>query len=157
MGHYPALLAMLTSVGGEMVALHRTYLTLDGDKADVPVVKKLTPACGPLKGACIRLGEARAGVIGVAEGIETALAAAAGSNLPVVAAYCASNLASWQWPACARRIVVFADADKAGHAAADALRMRALRTGVVCEVHAPSQPDADWADVWAQRIQEGAA
>ena len=57
------------------VALHRTYLTADGRKADVPSVKKLTGAAGPLAGACIPLHKPARGCIGIAEGIETALAA----------------------------------------------------------------------------------
>lgn len=76
------------------MAIHQTYLTADGYKADVPSVKKMSPTAGSLAGGCIPLADANKGVIGVAEGIETALAAGLGSALPVVAAYSATCLAA---------------------------------------------------------------
>ncbi len=133
------------------MALHRTYLTADGRKADVPTVKKLTGAAGPLAGACIPLHMPAHGVIGVAEGIETALAASQASAVPTVAAYCAGALAGYLWPAGVRRLVVFADADKAGREAAAALRARALAARLRCEVLTPTAEGADWCDVWAAR------
>ena len=70
------------------------------------------------------------------------------------------NLAEWQWPAGVQRLVIFADNDKAGREAADTLRTRALRAGLRCEVLTPTDPGADWSDVWTQRgavTIEGAA
>ena len=75
LGTFPAMVARMTAPDGCIVALHRTWLTRDGRKADVPDPKKLTPAAGPLAGACIALMKPSAGVIGIAEGIETALGA----------------------------------------------------------------------------------
>jgi phage/plasmid primase-like uncharacterized protein len=109
-------------------------------------------------GGCIRLAEpTRAGSIGIAEGIETAIAACMASGLPVCAAYSASALAAWQWPDTARGLVIFADADPAGSAAADKLRQRAQAAGLRVEVLTPSTPGADWCDVWASREQEAPA
>ena len=54
----------------------------------------------------IVLGSGGSSVVGVAEGIETALAAHAASGIATDAAYCAGNLAAWSWPSCARRLVV---------------------------------------------------
>lgn len=151
LGEYPAMVAPLVAPDGRMVALHRTYLTRDGRKADVPTVKKLTGAAGPLAGACIPLHKPVYGCIGIAEGIETALAAWRASGVPTVAAYCAGNLAAWQWPAGVQRIVIFADADKAGREAAHTLRERALKARLRVEVMAPTTEGADWCDVWAER------
>lgn len=148
LGRFPALVAPITAPDGRVVSLHRTYLRTDGNKAHVPIVKKLTAAAGSLAGAAIPLGSMQNGLIGIAEGIETALAAWAGSGVPTVAGYCANALAGWQWPAGARRIVVFADHDRAGLDAAEALQARALKGGLRCEVHTPSEPGQDWADVW---------
>jgi len=134
-----------------MLALHRTYLSRDGRKADLPTVKKLTGTAGPLTGACIPLFKPRAGVLGIAEGIETALAAWCASAVPVVAAYSAGALAAWRWPQGLQRIVVFADFDKAGQEAADSLRARALAAHLPCEVLTPTTEGADWCDVWAGR------
>lgn len=152
-GTFPTMVAPLVAPDGRMVALHRTYLTSDGRKADVPQVKKLTGTAGQLMGACIPLHKPVAGCIGIAEGIETALAAWAGSGVPTVAAYSAGALAAWQWPPDTRRIVVFADADDAGRAASREFRarVRAMRAEIRCDVLAPNVEGLDWCDVWAAR------
>ncbi len=151
LGTFAAMVARMVSADGRMVALHRTYLTLDGRKAQVPEVKKLTGAAGPLAGACIPLHKPARGYIGIAEGIETALAAWCASGVPTVAAYCAGSLAAWRWPAGVQRLVIFADADKAGREAADKLRARALGSGLRAEVLTPTDEGADWCSVWAER------
>lgn len=146
---FPAMVAPIVAPDGRTVALHRTYLTADGRKADVPSPKKLISAAGPMAGACIPLHKPARGCIGIAEGIETALAAWCASGVPTVAAYCAGNLAAWQWPAGVQRLVIFADADKAGREAADTLRARALSRHLRCEVVTPTDHGSDWCDVWA--------
>ncbi len=150
-GSYPAMIAPLIRADGVVLALHRTYLTAHGSKAAVPTVKKLTGAAGPLAGACIPLHDAQDGVIGIAEGIETAQAAHLASGVPTVAAYCANNLAAYAWPPAVKRIVVFADADPAGAAAAQSLKARAIGAGLSVAVMTPTTPGVDWCDVWAQR------
>jgi putative DNA primase/helicase len=71
--------------------------------------------------------------------------------LPTVAAYCAGNLAAYTWPPGVNRIVVFADADPVGAAAAQALKARAILAGLSVAVMTPTTPGADWCDVWVQR------
>ncbi|MDL2339285.1 MAG: toprim domain-containing protein [Pseudomonadota bacterium] len=149
LGTFPAMVAPIVAPNGRTVALHRTYLTTDGRKADLPSPKKLTSAAGPLAGACIPLHRPARGCIGIAEGIETALAARCASGVPTVASYCAGNLAAWQWPPGVQRLVIFADADKAGREAADTLRARALSRHLRCEVMTPTDVGSDWCDVWA--------
>ena len=151
LGTFPAMVAPLVTPEGHIVSLHRTYLTTDGNKADVPTPKKLTGAAGPLTGACIPLQKPMQGRIGIAEGIETALAAWAGSGVPTVAAYCANALAGYLWPAGVRRLVIFADADKAGREAAQALQSRARAGGLRYDVLCRPTEGNDWADVWAAR------
>ena len=151
LGRYPAMLAPIVS-GGKLLAIHRTYLG-DGCKADVPTPKKLTAASGPLAGACIPLDRPRGGVLGIAEGIETAVAASLGSGLPVVAAYCANALAGFTFPRCIERLVIFADHDPAGQKAAAALSHRATRAGLTPKTLTPSKPRSDWADVWLEGLQ----
>lgn len=150
-GTYPAMIAPLTRIDGQVLALHRTYLTTQGFKAPVATVKKLTGAAGPLAGTSIPLHDVQGGVLGIAEGIETAQAAHLASGLPTVAAYCAANLAAYLWPKGVRRIVVFADHDHAGVAAALKLKTRALRAGLSVTVMSPTTPGTDWCDVWAHR------
>lgn len=156
-GRYPAMVAPLVSPDGLVLALHRTYLTADGRKAPVPTVKKLTKASGSLSGTCIPLHEAQRGVIGIAEGIETAQAAHLASGLPTVAAYCASNLAAFLWPDAINRIVIFADADRAGADAAQCLKVRAMRAGINAVVLTPREIGTDWCDVWARRTLANAS
>lgn len=153
-GNYPAMLAPVVDRSGAVLAWHRTYLTNDGRKASVPgPVKKLSPAAGLLSGCCIPLQEPKANAIGIAEGIETALAANLASGVPVVAAYSAGNLAAWKWPA-VRRVVVFGDADRAGRKASEQLRARVTAAGIACEVLTPEVEGSDWCDVWAARTAE---
>lgn len=151
LGAFPAMVAPIVAPDGRTVALHRTYLQPDGRAADVPSPKKLTGTAGPLPGACIPLHQPARGCMGIAEGIETALAAWCASAVPTVAAYCAGNLAAWRWPPHLQRLVIFADADKAGREAADTLRARALRARLHCDVLTPTTERADWCDVWAER------
>jgi len=147
---FPAMVVPIVAHDGRIVALHKTYLTWEGRKADVPgPVKKLSGACGSLTGASIQLGEPKRGLIGVAEGIETALAAALLSDIPTVAAYCANGVAQWRWPGAARKIVIFADHDAAGQDAAQTLMSRATRGGVRADLLVPSIAGADWLDVLA--------
>lgn len=151
LGDFPAMVAPLVAPDGRIVALHRTFLTPEGRKADVPTPKKLTRAAGPLAGACIPLAKPLRGCLGIAEGIETALAASCASGVPTVAAYCAGNLAAWRWPAGLRHLVIFGDADAAGRAAAETLRTRARAAGLRCDVLIPATEGADWCDVYAER------
>jgi phage/plasmid primase-like uncharacterized protein len=148
LGRFPTMLAPIVR-DGKLIAIHRTYLT-DGKKAEVPTPKKLTAAAGPLAGACIPLAVPRCGVLGIAEGIETAAAASLGSGLPVVAAYCANALSGFHWPRGIDRLLIFADNDLAGQQAATALAQRANKAGIDNKTLTPSRPGADWADVWLE-------
>ena len=67
-GVFPAMLAQLVNARGNICGLHRTYL-LDGAKAPVDHPRKVLGVSG-----VVRLFEPVGGVLGVAEGIETALA-----------------------------------------------------------------------------------
>ena len=143
---HPAMIALVTGPDGAPVILHRTYLTVDGRKAPLEAPKRLTPG-SIVKGAAVRLAAA-GDVLGIAEGIETALSASAVFGVPCWAATNAAMLAGWQPPAAVKRIIIFADNDLsyAGQAAAYALARR-IGPGPVVEVQIPSKPGADWNDV----------
>ena len=152
-GTYPAMLAKFRAADGRCVAIHQTYLTRDGRKADVPSPKKMSPAAGLLMGGCIPLADPFGRVLGVAEGIETALCAGAASALPVVATYSAACMGGFQWPESVGRLVIFADNDAngTGQAAARKLETRARAAGLSVSVLTPQTPGEDWADVYARR------
>lgn len=153
LGEHPAMLAAFRGAKGEVVGVHQTYLTRDGRKASVPTVKKMSPAAGLLMGGCIPLADPVDQLLGVAEGIETALCAGIASGIPVVAAYSAGCLAGYQWPKLVKRLVIFADHDEngTGQVAARKLEGRARAAGVLVSVLIPQTRGDDWADVYARR------
>jgi putative DNA primase/helicase len=148
---HPAMIAMVTGPDGAPSTLHRTYLTNDGRKAPVTEPRRLMPGI-IAKGAAIRLGPA-GDVLGIAEGIETALSATALFGVPCWAAVSAAMLAAWQPPTEAKRIIVFGDNDPnyAGQSVAYALARRLGSDEQVVEVQIPTEVGADWNDVYQLR------
>lgn len=152
-GRFPAMLAAVTSPTGELVTIHRTYLTSDGCKAPVPTVKKLCSPAGAMGGASIKIGtpttrpDGRLG-LGIAEGIETALAAAILFGVPVWAGVSAHGLASFAPPPSVRNLYVFADNDESetGQKAAAQLAERLTRQGFTIRKHTPPAIGCDWHD-----------
>ncbi len=145
-GVRPAMVALIAGADGKPANLHRTFLGPNG-KADIDEPRATMPGSLP-EGCAIRLsmhGER----LGIAEGIETALAASARFNLPVWAAINATMLSKWAAPAGVREVIVFGDNDPkfGGAAAAYALAHRlAARDGLVVDVAIPRAKGKDWAD-----------
>lgn len=159
MGWHPVMLGAVTDAARQLVSLHRTHLTKDGRKADVPIVKKLTGCSARLAGCSVKLYQAGPiqGVpcIGVAEGIETALACFAASGTPTVSAISAQGMERYQWPDDIKSLIVFADHDisQVGQRAAAALERRAKTGRLAVRIRTPPQVGTDWADVWAARVE----
>jgi putative DNA primase/helicase len=164
-GRFPAMVALVTDSDGMPVTVHRTYLTADGRKAPVAEPKKLMGSPGHrLVGGAIRLS-APGPVLGVAEGVETALAVHLRTDMPVWSAVSAGLLARLEPPAGTSLVVIWADRDRsgAGQAAALSLRERLLGRGIAAAVHLPPGPipagekGIDWADVWCNHAERAAA
>ena len=119
-GHYAAMVAPIRSQAGEIIAVHLTYL-LAGQKAPVASPRKII---GSPKGGAIRLCLA-GDEVGLAEGIETAIAARALFDKPVWSCLSASLAESVELPDHIRRVHFYADADEAGRKAAVAFMRRA--------------------------------
>jgi len=87
-------------------------------------------------------------VLGVAEGIETALAAAQLFGIPTWSALDAGGVERFEPPAEVERLIVFGDNDVngAGQRAAYALAAR-LSGRLKIEVKIPEKPGTDWNDV----------
>lgn len=153
-GRYPAMLAPITR-NGKFLALHATYL-LDGKKAPVSKVKKVLPGA-PITGGSIELYPA-AEVMGVAEGIETAIAAKILFGVPVWSLVSTALMRTWDCPDIARRVTIFADHDPnaAGQAAAWHLCHRLRMKGIETDVRMPTT-HGDWADYLVAQPKKVAA
>lgn len=144
--HHPTMISVIRSSNGRGASLHRTYLTQDGQKANVDPVKKFVEGL-PLNGACIRLSRVEEH-IGISEGIETALSAGWVFDLPVWAATNAVLLAQWEPPEGIQRVTIFGDNDSSftGQAAAYTLAKRLVNKGIAVELKFPREVDHDWCD-----------
>jgi putative DNA primase/helicase len=88
-------------------------------------------------------------LLGIAEGIETALSAAAIDGVPVWAALNTSLLAKFDPPVSVDRLVIYADRDEPGLLAAIRLQEHMqdrIKAGLTVEVRAPRAPAKDWND-----------
>ena len=115
-GVWPAMVALVTDgVTGSPIAIHRTFLARDGGgKAPVEPSKMML---GPCRGGAIRLSESNA-MLMVGEGIETCLAVTQAVGNAAWAALSTSGLRSLDLPCDIRDVIVLADGDEPGEAAA---------------------------------------
>lgn len=108
-GYFPALLAQVVDPAEELVALHRTYLTEDGQKAPVrPVKKLLTAANCTARGGALRLHPAGA-ILCTCEGIENGLTTLLKNRLPLWPALSSALLGELVVPAQVRHLVIWGD------------------------------------------------
>lgn len=146
---HPALVALVTNPACQHVATHRTFLAQDGrGKANISTPRKVTGQYG--RGPTIRLMPT-APLMGIAEGIETALAAARLFRIPVWSVVCAHGIQTFEPPPECQHLIVFADHDKhrVGQRAAERL---CARLQFPTEIKMPDQPGADWNDVLLSEI-----
>lgn len=149
--YHPAMIAMVTGPDGKPANIHRTYLTGGGRKADVESPRKMMSGQLP-KGSAVRLAEAPGERLGIAEGIETALAASIIFKIPCWSAINSTMLAAWLPPDGVRSVMIFGDNDRklGGQAAAYALAHRLAcneKNPITVEVKIPTVLGEDWDDV----------
>jgi putative DNA primase/helicase len=148
---YPAMIAAVQDADGKGVSLHRSFI-LDGYKAPVDTPRMLMPGSIP-PGSAVRLAEIGDGTtIGIAEGIETALAASDRFSVPTWAALTAGLLADWEPPSGVTEVVIFGDNDHSftGQAAAYQLakRLKSMKgRSLSVSVHIPPEAGTDWNDL----------
>ncbi len=145
--YHSGMLARVDDPDGRMVTLHRTYLTHEGRKADVPTVKKImrVPISGGTHGGAIRLypvGE----TLAVSEGIESALAVYRRTGLPAWSTYCAGAMEVLIVPSQVAMVEIWADHDVRGLKAAKTLQRRLIAEGRRVKVVVPQTSGSDWAD-----------
>lgn len=154
----PALISAYVDVHGELASVQRTLLTMDGRKA--PGLEAPRANTGTLpEGGAIRLCH-HENTLGIAEGVETALAATAMYGVPCWAAVNAGRLEKWEPPEGVRNIIVFGDADfnYRGQLAAYALAHRLSRKSpgkpeLIVQVAIPDDLGADWNDMLLRQKQ----
>jgi putative DNA primase/helicase len=119
---WPAMIALVTrGDDAAPLAIHRTFLALDGaGKASVEPQKMML---GPCRGGVVRLAEP-GDVLLVGEGIETCLAAMQETGHAAWAALSTSGLRALHLPREIRDVIVLADGDDPGEAAARDCAMR---------------------------------
>ena len=126
-GIWPAMVAVVTNgVDGTPIAIHRTFLADDGGgKAPVDPQKMML---GPCRGGAVRLADPE-DMLMVGEGIETCLAAMLATGHPAWAALSTSGLRALELPKNVLDVIVLADGDDAGEAAAQSAALRWKREG----------------------------
>jgi putative DNA primase/helicase len=136
-GIWPAMVALVTlGVDSAPIAIHRTFLARDGfGKAPVDPTKMML---GPCHGGVVRLADL-GDVLMVGEGIETCLAAMQATGHAAWAALSTSGLCALDLPRDARDVIVLADGDEPGEAAAQACARRWNREGRRVRIARPPQ------------------
>jgi hypothetical protein len=124
---WPAMVALVRhGIDGKPVGIHRTFLARNGDgKAPVEPAKMML---GPCRGGAVRLGLA-GDMLMVGEGIETCLAAMQASGRPAWAALSTSGLRALDLPFAVSDVIVLADGDEPGEAAAQSCAWQWKRDG----------------------------
>lgn len=162
LGSFPALIARVDDVGGDLIAIWREYLSHDGrGKAPVPNPKL---GLGPAAGGAVRIG----GVgrkIGVAEGLLTALAVwtMLQYKFPVWPTLSTSGMKGVEFPLEVEHVDIFPDGDvpvkkqgeefvpvaiPPGRDAAQKLRARVIDQQMVAVIQAEPSPGKDYLDVY---------
>jgi putative DNA primase/helicase len=148
----PEMIAKVVDRDGIGVTLHRTFLTPEGTKANGVgrSARKLMP--GPLPdGVAIRLAFGLdfdvPKILGVAEGIETALSVRQMFCVPCWSLINSVMMQKWNPPDGVEKVIIFGDNDKSftGQAAAYKLANR-LSAKLSVEIKIPDEP-GDWNDL----------
>ena len=120
--YWPAMIALVTrGTDNEPLAIHRTFIAHNGSgKAMVESQKMML---GPCRGGAVRLAEPR-DLLMIGEGIETCLAAMQETGYPAWAALSTSGMRALDLPKSVHEVIVLADGDEPGEAAAQNCALR---------------------------------
>lgn len=149
-GSRPVMVALVEHVAEGPVAIHRTWLAIDGSgKAAFCEPRR---GLGPVKGGVVRLAPAGE-LLMVGEGIETTAAARTATGSLGWAALSAGGIEALILPPLplAATVVILADNDENGHGerAARTAAARWLADGRQVRLAMPPEPGTDFADVLA--------
>jgi len=182
-GAVPAMVAMIRNIEGEVLGCQRIYLTSDGHKlrpffnaenklltiADKTYdrqytsidCKKLLKKVDSLSGGAVHFGEPT-DLLCIAEGIETSLAVAIGTEEATWSGVQTSMMGSMQIPDSVKKVLIFADKDlnEAGKNAAEKLAERLTMQGKTVFIFYPpveipeGAKGVDWLDVLVDQGKE---
>jgi hypothetical protein len=152
---WPAMVSLVADgVTGNPICIHRTFLARNGNgRAPVEPAKMMLGLC---RGGAVRLA-APGDVLMIGKGIETCLAAIRATGHPDWAALSTSGLRALNLPGDGGDVIVLADGDDPGDAAARACAWRWKREGRRVRIARPPR-GMDFNDVLvgAPRIEAGA-
>jgi putative DNA primase/helicase len=157
-GRFPAMVCRVDDINGVLTGVWRIFVTEQGQKAPVSNVKL---GLGPTAGGAVRLFPAIGGEIGIAEGVETALAVhvITQGKVAMWAGLSTSGVRGFTPPFEIERIRVFPDADvpardrdgkwrpSPGLSAAHALKDSMDAEGIACTIEPGPRGGMDYLDV----------
>lgn len=149
---FPVMIAGVQRLDRSLVAVHRTYLSAEGEAKAAVSQSKMS--LGLVRGGAVRLA-AHDGELIVGEGIESTLSAMQASGLPGWAALSTSGLASLDLPPDVRAVTIAADNDinGAGQRAASAAAARWVGERRAVRVALPPAPGTDFNDLINQKME----
>ena len=146
----PAMIAGVQAPDGRIIAAQVTLLDPSGTrKADVPVPRR---AVGRLGLGAVRLGLV-SNDLGLAEGVEDALAAIQLTGMPTWACLGAGRMHRVEIPPSVKTLHVFADDDVPGREAAEKTATRHAQEGRRVHIRRPPEGIKDWAEA-AERASQ---
>ena len=110
MGNYEAMVCRIVAHDNKPESFHITYLE-NGRKAKVPMSKKVMTPMRTITGGAIRLFKPSE-ILGIAEGVETALSCSKMFKIPVWSVVTANGMENFIPPNGVRKLVIFADNDE---------------------------------------------
>ena len=144
----PAMVAAVRN-DAELLALHRTFLEPDG--SGLATFDRPKRALGSLGTGAVRLAFPRAGLLGLAEGIETALSAIQSFGIPCWATLGNERFGLVTIPESVRELHLFVDNDAGGVLAEQRAREVYAVDGRRIVTRCPPQTGDDWNDVLMRR------
>lgn len=145
-GEYECMVGGIQSPDGDLETFHITYLQ-DGKKAPVQSPRKILPPINTINAGAIRLTK-RYPEIGIAEGIETALAVMLDFDIPCWSVVSAGQMETFAPPRGIESVRIFADSDLSytGQKSAFVLASRLVKEGYRVKVELPPE-GRDFADL----------
>jgi putative DNA primase/helicase len=147
-GSRPCMVALVEHVEHGPVAIHRTFLAVDG--SGKAAFRRPRLSLGPVGGAAVRLASAGEELV-VAEGIETAASVMVATGLSAWSGLSANGIEQLVLPPLplAASVIIAADHDDngTGERAARTAAERWLREGRRVRIAVPPRAGTDWNDV----------